>query len=386
MKILHLCLASFYIDNFSYQENILPKYHKKISKEVVIITSLQSFDSNGRVCYLAKGCLYKNEHDITVKRLEYKNSLASRKLRKYKGTYEAILKTKPDIIFVHGCQFMDIRHVVKYVQQNPNVKVFVDNHADFSNSATNWLSKNILHKIIWRYCAQLIEPYTIKFFGVLPARVDFLRDVYKIPKSKISLLPLGAEDDKIAIARDLDTRKKFRDKLSVSGNDLVIMTAGKLDHNKPEILNLMKAVSEINNPNVKLVVWGTVSDEYKSKFISLLNNDKILYKGWLEPKDTYNYFYAADLLVFPGKHSVYWEQAVGLGMPCIFRYIEGFTHIDIGGNCRFLNEGSTEEIKEKILYILQNPDELNQMRSIAQSKGMVCFSYKKIAEESIKID
>lgn len=27
MKILHICLASFYIDNYSYQENLLPKFH-----------------------------------------------------------------------------------------------------------------------------------------------------------------------------------------------------------------------------------------------------------------------------------------------------------------------------------------------------------------------
>ena len=34
--------------------------------------------------------------------------------------------------------------------KNPNVKIFVDNHADFSNSATNWLSLEILHKKIWK--------------------------------------------------------------------------------------------------------------------------------------------------------------------------------------------------------------------------------------------
>ena len=62
-----------------------------------------------------------------------------------------------------------------------NVIVFADNHADFLNSATNWISKNILHKIIWRYYAQMLVPYVKKFYGVLPARVDFLKEVYNIP-------------------------------------------------------------------------------------------------------------------------------------------------------------------------------------------------------------
>lgn len=47
MKVLHICLASFYIDNYSYQENLLPIYHKKMGYDVEIIASLFNFDKNG---------------------------------------------------------------------------------------------------------------------------------------------------------------------------------------------------------------------------------------------------------------------------------------------------------------------------------------------------
>ncbi len=30
MKIVHMCLGCFYPDNYSYQENMLPKYHKEM--------------------------------------------------------------------------------------------------------------------------------------------------------------------------------------------------------------------------------------------------------------------------------------------------------------------------------------------------------------------
>ena len=40
MKIIHCCLAAFYIDNFSYQENILPKIHKLQGNDVFIIKNL----------------------------------------------------------------------------------------------------------------------------------------------------------------------------------------------------------------------------------------------------------------------------------------------------------------------------------------------------------
>ncbi|MGI6706539.1 MAG: hypothetical protein ACOX6S_09950 [Clostridia bacterium] len=114
MKVLHLCLGNFYIDNYSYQENILSKFHKKMGLDVEVIASLVSFDENGEPCLLKKSGSYINEYGIPVTRLEYKNVRFSKRLRLYKGTYEAISKANPDIIFIHGCQFLDIKHVVRY--------------------------------------------------------------------------------------------------------------------------------------------------------------------------------------------------------------------------------------------------------------------------------
>lgn len=52
MKVVHLCLGSFYPDNYSYQENLLPKFHKELGHCVEVIASTQSFDENGKVCFL----------------------------------------------------------------------------------------------------------------------------------------------------------------------------------------------------------------------------------------------------------------------------------------------------------------------------------------------
>lgn len=161
MKIVHLCLASFFPDNYSYQENLLPKFHKELGYDVEVIASTQSFDEHGKVCYLSNVGTYRNEYDIKVTRLPYKtDNKIWKKLKRYQGCYEAIRRAKPDILFIHGGQFLDIDQVVRYAKENPKVVIYVDNHADFSNSATNWISKNVLHKIIWRMCENKIEPYT----------------------------------------------------------------------------------------------------------------------------------------------------------------------------------------------------------------------------------
>jgi len=280
---------------------------------------------------------------------------------------------------------MDIKCFVEYAIENPSVKIFVDCHTDFYNSARSWISKNVLHKIIYRRCAKMIEPYTKKFYGVLPARVDFLIDIYKLPKEKVELLVMGAEDEKVAVANNENIKKSIRKKYNIKEDDFLIITGGKLDSNKPQTLVLMQAVKNINKDKIKLLVFGSVNSEYKEKFTELLC-DSVQYIGWVNSKDTYKYFSAADLVIFPGLHSVFWEQVVGMGKPCVFKYIEGFTHIDLGGNCKFLYEDSVDEIKEVINEIVNNNELYEQMKNVAITKGMDTFSYKKIAKRSLSDD
>jgi 1,2-diacylglycerol 3-alpha-glucosyltransferase len=261
--------------------------------------------------------------------------------------------------------------------------VYVDNHADFSNSARNLVSKNILHKILWRHCARLIEPYTTKFYGVLPARVDFLKNVYKLPADKIELLVMGADDEKVAEAKDTGVKRAIREKLNINQNDFLIMTGGKIDSAKKQTLLLMEAVKQIGRNNVKLIVFGSVTLDLKDELNSLCDGIKIQYIGWINAADSYKYFAAADLAVFPGRHSVFWEQVVGIGIPMIVKYWDGTTHIDIGGNCKFLYKDSVEEIKESICSLIDYPDVFEAMKNVALTKGMDAFSYRKIAQRSI---
>lgn len=385
MKILHICLASFYIDNYSYQENLLPKYHKKLGFEVEILASLVSFDSNGKLCLLERGSSYYNEHDILVTRLEYKKLPISKKLRQYDNTKEAIFKAKPDVIFIHGLQFLDIKYVVMYAKKNPKVKIYVDNHADFSNSALNWVSKNILHKIIWKYSAYIIKPYTEKFYGVLPARVEFLNKIYKVPKEKIELLVMGADDEKVEEAKNENIKREIREKYKIKNDDFLIITGGKIDNAKRQTLLLMKAVKQIKRENVKLIIFGSVVNELKEEVNALIDGVKIQYIGWINSEDSYKYFASADLGVFPGRHSVLWEQAIGTGLPCVFKHWVGTTHVDLGGNCEFIYKDSVDEIYEILKRFINDDDHLSKMKLIAETKGMEYFSYKKISSRAIEM-
>lgn len=384
MRILHCCLAAFYIDNYSYQENVLPKEHRKMGHEVRILASTETFVNDYSLGYIEPKS-YFTEDGIPITRLPYSKILPiflMRKLRLYKGVKDILFEFKPEIIFMHDCQFLDIKHFVKYAAKYPDVKIFVDSHTDSRNSARNWLSKNILHRIIYRQCAKMIEPYVIKFYGVLPARVDFLINMYNLPKEKIEVLVMGAEDEKVKEAKNETIKNSIREKFGIKKEDFLIITGGKIDQNKPQTLLLMEAIKNINREKVKLIVFGSIAPEYKEKLLSLLCG-AVQFIGWIDSKDAYKYFNAGELVVFPGLHSVFWEQVVGLGKPCVVKYMEGFTHIDLGGNCKYLYEDSVEEIKKVILNIIDNKEVFKNMNHVAKTKGIDMFSYNKIAQKSI---
>lgn len=384
MKVVHLCLGSFYPDNYSYQENLLPKFHKELGYDVEVIASTQSFDEHGKVCYLPNAGTYQNEYDIKVTRLPYKSKdKIWKKLKRYAGTYETIEKAAPDILFIHGGQFLDIDQVVKYVKKHPKVTVYVDNHADFSNSATNWFSKNVLHKIVWKHTEHQIEPYTKKFYGVLPVRVDFLKDIYKLPPEKCELLVMGADDELVEKAKTSGARERIREKYGIKNDDFLIMTGGKIDQWKTQTLLLMQAVQNIKRDGVRLIVFGSVTQELIDKVKELSDGTKVQYIGWIQSSDSYEFFEAADLVIFPGRHSVMWEQVTGQGKPMLVKDWPGTHHVDLGGNVKFLTMDSVEEIQGKIEQMFDHPEEYRKMKEVAKHEGMKVFSYRDIAKRSI---
>lgn len=384
MKILHICLASFYIDNYSYQENLLPKFHKKLGYEVEIIASMQSFDCNGETSYIEKSSYsYLNENGIKVTRLQYRHSNPQlQRLRHYVGTSEAVAAASPDIIFCHGCQFGDMPIIVDYVKAHPNVKLFIDSHADYSNSASNWVSLHILHRIIWRHEAQLALPYTERFWGVLPARVDFLEENYKLPKEKCELLVMGADDDEVNRASNPASVAKTKRRFGYTGNDFIIVTGGKIDEAKRQVLALMDAVSEMDE-HVKLLVFGPVVPSMKAEFEERLKCDRIAYVPWANTSDSYDYFAIADLVIFPGRHSVYWEQAAAMGKPLLIKYWDGTTHVDCGGNVAFTSGDDSSAIRSDIYTIIES-GKLNEMKEIAL-RSRSSFLYSSIATKSLLI-
>ena len=387
-KIVHVCLAGSYNDGWTYHDNLLSEYHKELGHDVTLVTSPFVNDTDSDKYLFYKTGEYVNEFGIKIIRLPLKFSNSSKvmlKLRMYVGLERVLESEKPDIIFVHFGQFIDLKKVVNYVKRYNNVTLYIDNHADFSNSARTWFSYYIMHKCLWRSVIRKSIPYVKKYYGVLPARVEFLEQMYGIPSDKLELLVMGADDRMVAQALRPDTIDNTKKKYHIKRDDFVIATGGKIDRAKWQIMTLLKIINGENQRKYKLIFFGPIVEDMKNEVLRYVDENKILYVPWLDSAESYNLFAISDLAVFPGRHSVYWEQAVGQGVPIIVKRWRGTEHVDLGGNCIFLNSDEEEELKNKIAGIYDDRTLLKRMKSVAIDKGMNKFSYRMIAKKSIEM-
>lgn len=388
MKIVHICLVMGYTEGLNYQENNIIRYQARDGHEVSLITTDHCFtEGEWGLCRTESD--YINPDGVHIIRLPFAFKIPyniNRQIGIFKGFSKKLEELSPDVIFVHNLQFQDLRRVAAYKRIHPKVSIYADNHSDFSNSARNWFSRNTLYRFWWRPCARSSEPFVKTFFGVTPGRVDFLQNIYGISKEKTGLLVMGADDESVERAEKAEIRQKIREKFGVEEKDFLVVTGGKIDAFKTQTLFLMEAVQELQNTSLKLLVFGSVEEELKDRLFSLCDGKKIQYIGWAKGEQSYEYFASADLVVFPGRHSVYWEQVVAQGIPMICKYWKGTTHVDIGGNVEFLMEDSAKLMKEKLLELLENPEKYKKMKESAISDKRYQFSYRMIARKAAGIE
>lgn len=385
MKIVHLCLACFYIEGMEYLENVLPRKHRQLGHDVEVITGQYCFDAKGNIFDREAG-EYISKDDVKVTIIPYNTKYGkyAKNYRIYANLHQKLKEIKPDVIYCHGAQFNSVGQLVKYLKNNPDVKLYVDGHGDYGNGPVNTWKRKLMQRYFWGRQYRKLEPYCEKIWGTLPVRVKYLKDIYRVNSDKVELLAMGGDVERIDLDERSKIRARVRKRYDISESAFLITTGGKIDAKK-NIHLLMEGVSRIKGRNIKLVVFGEPNDEIRTYIENLAKADNIKMIGWLTPADCYDLFYAADLAVFPGTHSVLWENVCACGLPAIFSGIEGVSHVDMGGNCQFLDKGDVDEIEAKLLDIIDNQELYNNMKRIAIERGYSTFSYMEIAKKAIGI-
>jgi 1,2-diacylglycerol 3-alpha-glucosyltransferase len=255
-------------------------------------------------------------------------------------------------------------------------------NATFENSARNLISREVLHKIIYRKLIKKNEfIFNHLYFGSSSSRF-FSEENYKLVFNDNDILPLGVDAKHIKKLKNVNNRILNRKKLGIDDSDLVYITGGRLNVEK-KVIELLQAFIKLPYDNVKLIVFGEPNIVIRDPLLKLISTDsRILYLGWLSDEDTYNAFVTSDVAIFPGTKSSLWEVATAIGLPLLGRYWPGLEYLDFNGNIVYFEKSpNVNEIFEKIDYVYHNPAELISMKKVAEKFGLKELSYSNVADK-----
>ena len=107
--------------------------------------------------------------------------------------------------------------------------------------------------------------------------------------------------------------------------------------------------------------------------------------GWAEADEINGLLLAGDIALFPGTHSVLWEQAIGLGLPAVIHRWPGINHLDLGGNTLVI-ENADDPTLDAVLLDCAQPGSatLADLTTKARTLGPEHFSYSSIARKAIR--
>lgn len=382
MKIVHIAPVAPYNDYWGYQENLLPKYHRALGHDVTLIVT-NGTHADGKIVQVEPADYVLNDgvRVIRLKKKEYALPLLTG-LRSKLDVLPLLNELRPDLVFYHGLISTTIKDVIKYKKKvNPDCVIVQDNHLDYFNGqSANTLKQKLLRAFYRRLNRQSIS-HVSRVYGVTPWRKQYAEDYFKIPKSKTDVLIMGADDEKIDLKSKDEIKQRIRAQHGIREDDFLIVTGGKIDKNKG-IDALMQACADL--PNAKLLIFGNVLDNMKEQFDLMLKSaPNIIYIGWLNADKVYDYFLAADLVCFPGSHSVMWEQACACKVPCLFKHWDGMEHVNNGGNSLLLRDTSSESLRQAINELCHTP-KYDAMRQIAASAATDVYLYSHIAKKSLE--
>lgn len=388
MKILHLHLNGPFTENWGYQENVISEEHKRLGHEVIVITNCFTYNDEGIIIesYPIDKIMDNGVRLIRIKKKKLLLKKFEDIFRPYK-IYKLLCNINPDFIFIHGLiGSIGTLDVVKYVKRkNHNCDIVVDIHQDYCNSPINKTIKYNLLKFILRRLNAILIKYVKKIFYVRPSTKIYAENYYNVPSTHLEFLPLCSDFRIIHELEKDENVTNFRYTHSFSNDDILICHGGKLDSNKKTI-ELVNAVEKLNdeNPRVKLLIFGPILNDINDILVTKIENSNfITYFGRLKVEEYYKLFLSSDIAVFPGGHSVLWEEALSCGLAMLVTKIYGAENYDLGGNVKYLEFSTSNEILLKLKEIITK-DKYKKMKMISKRNAENIFSYEAISKKVLE--
>lgn len=376
MKIVHCCLSNFYIDGFAYQENELVAQNVADGHDVVVIASTETFGADRRLKYCAPG-EYVGTDGARVIRLAYRKFLphaVMKKLRMHSGIYGLLETESPDVILFHGLCGWELLAVASYKRSHPAVKLYVDSHEDFNNSARTFISKYFLHLGFYRSIVKRCLSSIDKVLCISVDTINFVHDFYGLPQAAIEFFPLGGKvytDDEFS-----DARLRVREHYGIRSDEIVFIQSGKIDRTK-KLLESLSEFAALEGPHLRFFIAGHLQDDIADAVQAFIRKDpRIRFLGWKSPDELRDLLCASDVYVQPGTQSATMQMSLCCRCAVILD--------DVPSHKPFVSDngwlvGRDISLKEAFQFAAKNSEDLPLMAQGSAGIATRLLDYKSLA-------
>lgn len=371
MRIIHIALN--YIDGWGYQENLLPLYQQTAGHKVTVVSDNQHYKYIHNDTLIEQINSRGNEYaykGIKIYRIKthFNTSISSFLCS---GLYDILEREQPDMIFQHDLNTSTLSVAAKYKKRHPDVKLYVDNHADWINESKNRFWHLFFYEFLIPLQIKRLGDTVDNYIGVSPLRCKYLNKVFRVKDSKIKFLPIGC--DTAEVDNITDSEEEIRTKYNIPINSFVVVSGGKLDRSKGtlELINACRDL--IPREKMHLILFGKIDDEVKEKasqykWITLL--------GWCNRRETLSLLKISDVACWPWLHTTLIEDSIAAGIPLVVKMSDNVSHFSKEKAGVFMVLGNSEEISKAIIEIKNNYDVYKGNVIKAKNK----YSYKNLVK------
>ncbi|MEA4870608.1 MAG: glycosyltransferase family 4 protein [Christensenella sp.] len=390
MKIVHV--VQHYMPGHTYQENYLPAEMKKLGHEVSVISGVDNPEFYTDAPHQPGDVIRDKDVSVRYAKMRYR-SLHT----KIDGLYDLLTEEKPDLVFVHGFLIARNFELVRYANRHPDCAFCADTHetyllafnACFSGTLKDRIRRILYFRIVYRlWRRQMEKRYSVIFYVTPPRRTYAVKEL-GFSEEKLKPLWLGAELESLPYDRKAALRGEVRARLNIPAGARILILAGKLDEKKRPV-ELAEAFARLDDTRWWLVYVGSVEDEIRARIERAAGGTgRVRYTGFLPGEAVLEQIAASDLAVYPGAHSVLWEQTACLGIPAAFHEPEPGDAAHLSDPAEpgavFLKNGSAEELYELLKTLTQDETLLVSMGERARKYGEGHLSYTELAKRAISL-
>lgn len=209
-----------------------------------------------------------------------------------------------------------------------------------------------------------------KIISVTPHMAAYLKNRYHCRPDKIEIVSNGVNLNRFRPIEDKTLLKSYRERLSISSEDLVVLFLGNLNLTQgvEDLIHVVPSlVKQVAMTKVLIVGDGILKDEFKRKVDRLGVSEHVVFTGMVDYDEVPVYVNLADIcVVLKKKMKSGWSpikvfEYLACGKPVLSSRVEGLEFIATEGVGRLTEPENLKSIEEELLKLLKNPEERIEM-------------------------